>query len=721
MFGPSDFGARIHKEFLRAEWRNRREEFEETSLGAQLKNGEHAVSFEMQSMNAEQETLFVCSTTGERYEFDRFISLFHNDATGKSPFTDTIMEAAKEKGRARSSSIQNIRDTIRSIRGVATDSEMKGETHNLDPKRIRIPGAEKLEPSPVRCGVLLRLIKGYPNELRPVVEWLKSGFENGFGIQAWAVPRLLGYGVARLRSQDVEEEVKKIRLNVEQEIIDHNRVMKIATDPDRIPLEHFTESPTFPRDKTELGEKTGKIRMITNSKSPSTSTGCSVNDLLSPGWSTVELPNIRDVKRMFSKAGRGCIFLKEDIKAAYRLLAVRLHDLVFLVFRCGKEHFLDTRLSFGLRTAPRIFSVFADTLLYILFTEGVESALHYLDDFVVVIPLVEGWEKAGAIRDLIRTIFAVLGIELSDGKEVFGQRGDVLGFLFDTVEQTIKMPPKKAAIIDALIQKATTPGAMSLHEFDQLCGKLVDLCEITPHGRPMLQQAWKMKRLMHDKPPFTPIHVWPILANDLRWFGALLPTAVAGKSYVPKPWVGDVLKGTNPRSDSSLTGMGGHCNGVAWQHEFNEAEKEIISRSGDIHIGETAAVLTTTWVFRGEWHGKRVNFECDNAGVVDAINVGECRHDTTHMLIRTLADIALQGDFNFGISHIDRELNTLADCLSKFFPLIQEAFRSSEVKASLDLQAQLRHCTLLPDPYDSPECPSLIKVLSQALLPPPLD
>lgn len=41
-------------------------------------------------------------------------------------------------------------------------------------------------------------------------------------------------------------------------------------------------------------------------------------------------------------------------------------------------------LPFGLRSAPMIFSVAADALLWIIAQQGVQVAIHYLDEFLFV-------------------------------------------------------------------------------------------------------------------------------------------------------------------------------------------------------------------------------------------------------------------------------------------------------------------------------------------------
>ena len=46
--------------------------------------------------------------------------------------------------------------------------------------------------------------------------------------------------------------------------------------------------------------------------------------------------------------------------------------------------YIDKRLPFGLRSAPKIFCAVADALQFILINKGITNSLHYLDDYIVV-------------------------------------------------------------------------------------------------------------------------------------------------------------------------------------------------------------------------------------------------------------------------------------------------------------------------------------------------
>lgn len=72
--------------------------------------------------------------------------------------------------------------------------------------------------------------------------------------------------------------------------------------------------------------------------------------------------------------------MKADLKEAYRMIPVHLHDQSLLSVEWNGVIFTDMALPFGLRSAPKIFSAVADALQWILVHKGVKTILHYLDD-----------------------------------------------------------------------------------------------------------------------------------------------------------------------------------------------------------------------------------------------------------------------------------------------------------------------------------------------------
>ena len=78
--------------------------------------------------------------------------------------------------------------------------------------------------------------------------------------------------------------------------------------------------------------------------------------------------------------GQGALIAKLDIQSAYWIVPVHPDDRWLLGMKWRDRVYIDTVLSFGLRSAPKVFNALADSLEWILHDMGVEHTLHYLDD-----------------------------------------------------------------------------------------------------------------------------------------------------------------------------------------------------------------------------------------------------------------------------------------------------------------------------------------------------
>ena len=90
------------------------------------------------------------------------------------------------------------------------------------------------------------------------------------------------------------------------------------------------------------------------------------------------------VTRIITRMGRGALLGKMDIKSAYRIIQVHPEDQLLLGIRWQGEVYIDTRLPFGLRSAPIIFTALADALEWIVKQQGARILLHYLVDFITI-------------------------------------------------------------------------------------------------------------------------------------------------------------------------------------------------------------------------------------------------------------------------------------------------------------------------------------------------
>ena len=78
--------------------------------------------------------------------------------------------------------------------------------------------------------------------------------------------------------------------------------------------------------------------------------------------------------------------------------------------------YIDTRLSFGLKSAPIIFTALADALEWIIKQQGVQILLHYLDDFITIGP--PDSEECARSMQKFSELCGELGVPVAEEKTV---------------------------------------------------------------------------------------------------------------------------------------------------------------------------------------------------------------------------------------------------------------------------------------------------------------
>ena len=125
----------------------------------------------------------------------------------------------------------------------------------------------------------------------------------------------------------------------------------------------------------------GKWRLITNLSFP---VGSSVNDGISSQHCSLEYVTVDKVAALAMSLGEGSLLAKIDIKSAYRLIPTHPTDRHLLGIRWQDKYYMDNKLPFGLRSAPKIFNAIANALEYCIHWEGANEVEHYLDKFITM-------------------------------------------------------------------------------------------------------------------------------------------------------------------------------------------------------------------------------------------------------------------------------------------------------------------------------------------------
>lgn len=104
-------------------------------------------------------------------------------------------------------------------------------------------------------------------------------------------------------------------------------------------------------------------------------------DLSSPEGASVNAsPYFEEAARLIMEAGVGALLSKIDIKDAYRIVPVHPDDWPLLGMKWQGQYFMNTRLHFGLLSAPKKCTAVSDAIQWILIHQGMPTNIHYLDD-----------------------------------------------------------------------------------------------------------------------------------------------------------------------------------------------------------------------------------------------------------------------------------------------------------------------------------------------------
>ena len=159
------------------------------------------------------------------------------------------------------------------------------------------------------------------------------------------------------------------------------------------------------------GHTPGKWRLIVDLSAPS---GHSVNDGIESDLCAVEYTSVDRAAALIRRLGQRCLLTEIDIRSAYRIIPVHPQDTLLLGMRWQDGVYVDTALPFGLRSAPKIFNVAADALMWVLQQSGVRFVLHYLDDFLLLGPPGEG--ECGQALARTRQLCSELGVPIAEEK-----------------------------------------------------------------------------------------------------------------------------------------------------------------------------------------------------------------------------------------------------------------------------------------------------------------
>ena len=244
-----------------------------------------------------------------------------------------------------------------------------------------------------------------------------------------------------------------------------------------------------------------KWRMITDLSCPRSS---SVNDGISPDLCSLRYASVDDAISIVRRLGSKTLLIKLDIKDAYRIVPVHPADYHLLGISWRDQVYIDRALPFGLRSAPKLFNAVADFVAWVLVKQGVNHLLHYLDDFLLLVPPHSNQGEV-VLRCALQTLKA-LGIPVAVHKTQGPTPSLVfLGILIDTHTFELRLPSDKLTRLQTLLQTWVGRTSCTKHDLESLFGHLSHAATVIVQGRTFLRHLFPL--LTVNRPKHLPIRL----------------------------------------------------------------------------------------------------------------------------------------------------------------------------------------------------------------------
>ena len=522
--------------------------------------------------------------------------------------------------------------------------------------------------TPVKYGRLDFLLKqsGYPDHKRT---FLIDGFKNGFDI---------GY----CGKQNVQIRAPNLKINIGSPTILWNKVMKevgagrYAGPFESIPYDNYIQSPIglVPKDK---GRST---RLIFHLSYPRNGTS-SVNFNTPKELCRVKYKDIDDAVRILLHEGPGAHISKSDMQMAFRNLGLEPKCFKWLLMmakhpKTGKTFFfVEKALPFGSSRSCKLFQDFSDCIAHVVRFKTKRDLVNYLDDYLFAALIKAICDQQ---CDTFLQICALINFPVSLEKTFRATTClTFLGFLLDTVNQTVSVPIDKICKARELIQEVLNKKKVTVHTVQRLCGFLNFLCRAIVPGRAFTRRLYAITAGDKLKPHH---HVLVKAENrmDLRvWLAFLDHPSVFARPFMDFSEIltADRIFFYTDSSGSSSKGMGGICFTSwmfsAWDSNFIESNKPSIQYLELYAL--TAGIIA--WIHK--FANRRVILFCDNKSVVDMLNLGTSGCRQCLVLIRLITLHCMIHNVRVFGEHVSTTKNDLADSLSRlqftrFFKLVAE-------------------------------------------------
>ena len=352
--------------------------------------------------------------------------------------------------------------------------------------------------------------------------------------------------------------------------------------------------------------------------------------------------------------GQGALLAKIDIAHAYRNIPAHPQDRHLLGMMWDSSLYVDTVLPFGLRSAPKIFSLIADTLEWILIHRGVKYLIHYLDDFLTAGSpnSKECYENLRQLTQVCQKLGLPLAMEKVEGPVsilVF------LGILLNSTKMTMKLPPDKLAEIKLLIHQWLHKKAATKREMLSLIGHLAYATKVVTPGRTFLRRMIELSTSCKKLDRY--IRFNSDFHSDLLWWHFFLDQ-----------WNGVSCLKTHTKHNPDFimfTDASGHwgCGAIQAPFWFHYAWS-VAWHDLAIATKEMLPIVMAVALWGRRWTKSHMLVKCDNMAVVNILHSQTSKEPVIMHLLRSLHFFLPYWDIRLWAEHVPGKENIAADELS---------------------------------------------------------
>ena len=365
----------------------------------------------------------------------------------------------------------------------------------------------------------------------------------------------------------------------------------------------------------------------------------------------------------------GCFMAKLDLAHMYLTLGLAMDSRNYFGFINRGRYWRYKRMPFGVKLASGVLSAFMAEVLEIARSEGVSSAIVYMDDWFIV-----GRTYCECLKNM-KIIMAILtrhGWSIEESKTTLPcQRTEFIGIELDSINMTLSIISEKAQSVLFKLERAANMlenGTLTSTLIRSLAGNCMWFSSVITTGKIYSFPLFKLVREI-DRSGVRHPHCHKLFSKAYSWWKETLQTWSSGSCLsanvrvVSRHLVRDSIVLQQDAGDEGL--------GYFWvtvKDDFRHLRFAacVLPCEADLSSSTFKELSTLAWALPQhiEWADRLVIAVFDSSASAYAVNYGSSRSDACMSLIESIYLICDANNITLVALWVPRENNTFSDMLT---------------------------------------------------------